>query len=55
VVGITERAIAESLATRRESVVALIAEMKRTGLLKVIGKQKFLLTDIAALRALELF
>src|SRR5262249_13165120 len=55
VAGITERGIAERLAARRESVVAIVAQLKRTRLVEVIGKQKFLLTDIPALRALELF
>jgi CRP/FNR family cyclic AMP-dependent transcriptional regulator len=55
VVGISERVIAERLAARRESVVAVISQMKRAGLVEVIGRQKFLLTNIDALRALKLF
>jgi CRP/FNR family cyclic AMP-dependent transcriptional regulator len=55
VVGISERVIAERLAARRESVVAVISQMKRAGLVEVVGRQKFLLTNPAALRALKLF
>jgi Mn-dependent DtxR family transcriptional regulator len=55
VAGISERAIAERLAARRESVVAVISQMKRAGLIEVISKQKFLLTNIGALQALRLF